>query len=280
MGENKVKLVLLCGGKTSGKTSAATAIYGYHLTSVGAIPNASIDELGKMSIVYNKEENTGIYFDIDDKSPELLNWREKYINHYVNHVGFADELKLSAANLFGLDYNKLIGTNEEKNEACHILWGNMLKLLSGPIKKQVKEIYFPTVSEKDFSQTLMTNRQFMEVYGTFICRTIYEICHINSAYNKLKIFNPQIGIITDCRFQNEFEFFEKLHSEEVYKIKLKRNSADKSIAVSETGLMDVSDDRFDLVVDNENMTMAEKNNIIIDFLISKGALSKEGVQVN
>ena len=79
---------------------------------------------------------------------------------------------------------------------------------------------------------------------------------------------------------DEFEFFEKLHSEEVYKIKLKRNSADKSIAVSETGLMDVSDDRFDLVVDNENMTMAEKNNIIIDFLISKGALSKEGVQVN
>ena len=50
-------IILLCGGKQSGKTTSATAIYGYHLTQVGAIPNAQIDDSGRMSVIYDKEKN-------------------------------------------------------------------------------------------------------------------------------------------------------------------------------------------------------------------------------
>lgn len=270
MGKNLMKIILLAGPKQSGKTSTATAIYGYHLTSVGAIPNATIDNNGKMSIIYKKETNEGIYFDIDDKSENIVNWRNKFINHHINHVGFADELKRVCVDLFDLDYAKITGTNEQKNEPSHILWENMLNMFSGQIKKELKSIY-------PMTDARMTNREFMEVFGTFVCRYIWKDCHISSAYKRLMKLDPEIGIIPDCRFDNEFEYFEKIP--DVIKIKFKRNPYN-SKAKSETGLDQIADDRFDLVIDNDNLSLADKNNLVINYLIKHGVLSKNNIKVD
>ncbi len=260
-----MKIVLLAGAKASGKTTAATAIYGYTLTQRGAIPNAQIDQSGRMSIVYDKEKNEGIVFDIDNKDPEFLEFKNRQTSKYVNHVGFADELKRVSSQLFGLDHAKLIGTNDQKNELSHIKWADMNKLL--PAKKKKKD-----------APEFMTNREFLEVFGTDICRTIYGNCHILSAHKKLTALSPEVGIIPDCRFTNEFEFFENLTDVEVVKIKFARN-VHNSEAESENGLKDVDDSRYDLVIHNEELSLSEKNNLIINFLVEKNVLSSQNIKV-
>ncbi len=249
-------VIVLCGSKCSGKTTAATAIYGYHLVQQGVIPNANFDANGRMSIVFNKEKQEGIYFDIDSNDLDFLEYKSVYVDKYINHVGFADELKYTAANLFGLDYNKLIGTNDEKNEVTHIKWADMNKLL--PKKKQKT------------SNEFMTNREFLEVFGTDICRTIMNNCHVSAAYKNLQKLNPDIGLITDCRFENEFTFFENIDN--AILIRLLRNPYNSTVA-SEVGLKNISLDRYHLVIP-EDKTLAEKNQIIIDYLIKNNVLDK------
>lgn len=264
-------IILLCGGKQSGKTTSATAIYGYHLTQVGAIPNAQIDDSGRMSVIYDKEKNQGIYFDIDSRDPEFLKFKRNYCDKYITHVGFADELKRVCASLFQLDYDKITGTNEQKQELSTITWGNIYKTLSSRALKKIKKIY------GDFEDnSYLTNRQFMEVFGTFVCRSIYEECHILSAYKKIKSLDSQIVINTDCRFENEFCVFEK--DPNVIKIRLMRDT-EKSQALSERGLDNIDSSRFDLVVDNHDMSMQEKNMIIIKYLLSKNILSEKDIEV-
>jgi len=262
-----MKIVLLAGSKSSGKTTAATAIYGYHLTQIGSIPNASIDELGRMSIMFNESTKEGIYFDIDDKSPEFLDYKNKHTAQHINHVGFADELKRVACDLFGLDYTKITGTNDQKNEASHIKWEDMLKVLPGNKRKLFKDKKGP-----------MTNREFLETFGTDICRSIYGDCHVLSAYKKLVELNPDIGLITDCRFENEFEFKEFQNNPDVLRIRLLRNPF-KSNSESEKGLENIPLDKFDLVVP-EDATLKEKNNMVINFLIKRGILSSGSIRVN
>lgn len=264
-------IILLCGSKQSGKTTSATAIYGYHLTQVGAIPNAQIDDNGRMSIVYNKETNQGIYFDIDSKDEQFLKFKETYCDKYINHVGFADELKIVCANLFQLDYKKITGTNKEKEEFCKITWGDIYKTLSSNLVKKIKKIY----GEKE-TGSFLTNRQFMEIFGSSVCRSIMEDCHVLSAYEKIKSMDSEIIITTDCRFENEFLVFEK--DPNVIKIRLLRDK-EHSQALSERGLDSIDNSRFDLVVDNQEMSMQEKNMIIIKYLLSRKVLSEKDIEV-
>ena len=88
--------------------------------------------------------------------------------------------------------------------------------------------------------------------------------------------DSQIVINTDCRFENEFCIFEK--DPNVTKIRLMRDT-EKSQALSERGLDNIDSSRFDLVVDNHDMSMQEKNMIIIKYLLSKNILSEKDIEV-
>lgn len=270
MGGILVKIILICGAKQSGKTTAATAIYGYHLTQAGAIPNAYIEESGRMFIVYDKEKRSGIYFDIDSKDEKFLEFKQTYCDPYITHVGFADKLKEVSSNLFGLNYSDLIGSNEDKNKNSNIKWKPVYNLFNGKTKKILDEIY-------DTNKEYMTNREWLEVFGSYICRDIKEDCHALSAYKKIKSLKSEIVINTDCRFENEFCLFE--NDPDVLKIKLERDEF-KSPAKSERGLDKIDPSRYDLVVDNKNLSLKEKNEIIINFLISRDVLSRKNIKVD
>lgn len=263
-----MKVLLLAGSKCSGKTTTATAIYGYHLVQQAIIPNAKIDDNGRMSIVFDKVNNKGIYFDIDCKDPEFLDYKNKYTAAHINHVAFADELKRVSADLFGLDYNKLIGTNDEKNELTHIKWVDMAKLLPVHVKKNLKEL---GILDRN-----MTHREFMESFGTDICRTIYQDCHVQAAWKKIRNLNPDIGIITDCRFAEEFIYSRAQNDVEFLSIRFLRNPF-KSDAKSEIGLESLDNSVFDLVVP-EDMSMKDRNEMVIKFLVDKKFLSTTNVK--
>jgi len=262
-----MKTILIGGSKESGKTTTATAIYGYHLVSVGAIPNAIYDTEGRMSIIYNEERNEGIIFNIDNTDEEFVNWKNANCSKYVSHVSFADELKNTCSRQFGLDISKLKGSNDQKNELTHIKWANIAKLLSGARKNELKKI-----GKLD---QFMTHREFMEVLGTEIFREIDPLCHINSAKSKLAAQNCQIGIIPDLRFENELVEFE--NDPNIIKIRLLRN-IHQSEAKSENGLGGVDNSRFDLVVPAD-LNVTERNQLVIDFLVRADVLEKHNVKV-
>jgi hypothetical protein len=96
------------------------------------------------------------------------------------------------------------------------------------------------------------------------------------------MYNPEIGIIPDGRFVNEFRYFQKLKknrkpsSPNVWLIKHARSPM-ASDAPSETGMPEIKDEEYDLVIP-EGLNMAEKNHTLISFLIEKEVLSSTGVK--
>lgn len=263
-------LIIIGGTKQSGKTTSAAALYGYYLTSKGIIPNFSFDPSGRMSVVYNKKTNEGIYFDIDDNSPEMLTFKEKNVWPHIKHVGFADALKDSVCKLFSIPRELIYGTDAQKNTLTKIKWTDIKAFL--PEYKK---------TEENYAKIYLSVRELMEIFGTDVCRTFDYNCHIESGYKSLLRDNPDIGIICDMRFDNEFEYFDKIKEEnpefKIWFVKLKRQPF-KSTSTSEQGLPGIDDSRYDLIISNENIGIDKKNEIIINFFIKQGVLSKTGVE--
>jgi hypothetical protein len=272
MGKNMKNLIVLFGTKCSGKTTSATAIYGYHLTQKGVIPNAEFDDDGKMTVVYDREKNEGVEFDIDSRDEHMLEFYKKNIWGHVKHASFADSLKQSCISLFSLNTKKVFGSNKDKDTETHIEWANLAKLLE---PKRAAELIAN-------NGKFVSIRRLLEVFGTEVCRTIDDLCHIKSAHHNLLMYNPEIGIIPDGRFVNEFRYFQKLKknrkpsSPNVWLIKHARSPM-ASDAPSETGMPEIKDEEYDLVIP-EGLNMAEKNHTLISFLIEKEVLSSTGVK--
>jgi len=265
-------LIVLFGKKQSGKTTSATAIYGYHLTQRGIIPNAEFDEDGVMSVIYNKDKDEGIIFDIDSRDPEMVSFYRQNIWAHVKHVSFADALKESCIKLFSLDPKLVYGTNDDKNSETHLKIENICKLLPPE-----RAAHFLSKGYKN-----LTIRKLLEIFGTEICRTIDDDCHIRSAHTELIRLNPEIGIIPDGRFSNEFRYFQKIKKARksgtrVWLIKHAR-SVHKSDAPSETGMPEIDEKEFDLVIP-EGLNMVNKNNLLVNFLVDNKVLSSTGVQI-
>lgn len=258
-------LIVLFGAKQSGKTTSANAIYGLHLVNKGILPNINFDTDGRMTVVYDKSTNNGIEFNIDSDEEHMLRFFKQNVWAHVKHSSFADALKNSCSQLFGIPLKLMFGTNEDKETKTHIQWESLHKLL-------------PQHAHKTGP---MSVRELLEVFGTDICREFDENCHVASAEYSLHLANPTIGIIPDGRFANEFEHFEKKRdngNDYIHLIKLTRNPH-KSSAKSENGLSSISDDRYNLVIDNQDITVNEKNAILIDYLVNNGVLSNSGVEI-
>jgi len=269
-------LIVLGCKKQVGKTTSAAAIYAWILVQRGIFPAINIHPItGALSVIYDKEKNEGIKFDIDDDSPEMINFKEENVWAHVKHVSFADALKESICRLFSIPKEQVYGTNEQKNTLTDIKINDIWNLLPDFKKEEL------TKTQAEF----ITTRQLMEIFGTEVCRSFDNNCHIKSAYNSILESDAEIGIIPDMRFENEFLFFEKLREEKpdglnVILIKLNREnykSDSKSNAKSEQGIPEVDDTRYDLVLHNEGLSVLQKNEEIIKFLIHKGVLSSVGI---
>ena len=270
MEHNMKHLIQFFGSLQSGKTSSAGAIYAFEMVKNGIVPVIKFNN-GKMYIVYDKKSNEGSLFDIDTEDQKLIKFMQNNVYQFVKHINLATNLKESLKTLFGISHESLYGTNEEKNRTTHIPWANMLKLMP----PEVKEKYYNRIND------YMTGRELMQVWGTDICRTLDNDCHIKSGINQIIKANPNIGIIPDGRFANEFEIVNALKNNsnfKVWQIKLKRNPI-KSNVKAEQAAPEIDESRYDLVIENSEMTVDEKNQVVIDFLIEKGVLEMKGIEI-
>lgn len=166
-----------------------------------------------------------------------------------NHLGrvaiynFADPLKKLCIDILGISYDQCYGTDDRKNELVNCYWDN----------KQ------------------LTAREVLQLVGTDMFRKMQKNVWSEATIRKIQTDKPDLALIADCRFPNEVEVVKKSGG---LVIKLNRNLFD-SDHPSETALDSEYYDQqnFDLIIDNQQMSNTEKNQLIYDFLLHKGIVS-------
>lgn len=268
------KILLFAGKKQSGKSSAASFVSAYVLTQTARL-NPSLplpkkftqDEDGDIVI------DTAIYGENGEKQflPGVLDFHrmdEDFVNFALQHIwpyvkiyAYSDILKAIAMNVFGLRFEQCYGTNEEKNTETNIKWSQMFKLLPS---KRVAEI-----NQHLNNRQYMTGREFLQFFGSDICRVLYDDCWIDTCLSRIDTDQPEIAIIEDGRFKNEIL---KTKSKNARVIKFTK-SIENDSHISENGMDDLPDDTYDLIIDNTKLTLREKNQIILDNLYNWGWFS-------
>jgi len=168
----------------------------------------------------------------------------------VKLYSFADPLKQDICmNLLGLTYEQCYGSDEDKNSLTDIRWNSI-----------------PGYDGYDF----MTAREVMEVVGTGLFRQIKNNIWVDATINKIKKENFDLAIVLDNRFPNEVD---SILDNGGYVIRLTRNpfnSTSKPEIALDPDKYDWS--KFSIIINNENMSIEEKNQQIQNFLILKNII--------
>ena len=267
------KIILLCGKKQSGKTSASNFLHGYFMLQGGSLKRYEVDEHGNLlinteitNVDGDKEEGTGI---LDFSQPRILMGDRHYIVYAqeriwnnIRRYSLADPLKEIAIRIFGLTLEQCYGTNEQKNSPTKIKWNHFGHLLGmkriGKLKKEGRY------------EDYMTGREFLQSYGTDICRKILPDCLVDRCMNDIFLEKSPVVVVDDGRFPNEIdrsrELVEDNPNVEITVIRLLRD------VYADTHKTEVALDKykgFDLVVP-EDATMKETHTLILNHLLSLG----------
>lgn len=266
--EKDMKEICLFGTKQSGKTTTATAIYGYIAVQKEVVPVVKFNDQGEMFVEY--ADGTGFKFDIDTQEENIRTFYAHNVYKYVMHASYADKLKHVVSLMFGVPLEKLYGSDDDKNSPSEITWKMMNKLVDTSYYKGKHKVNDP-----------MTYRQLLEVFGTDVLRVIDPDVHIKGAFKTLEKWQPEVAILPDGRFLNEFEFCEKRKLADPDNVCLIKHSRSvlKSSAKSENGLKNIDNDRYDLIVPDD-LNMIEKNELVIKYLVDNNFLENKKVKID
>lgn len=253
-----MKLIAFSGKKQSGKNSAANFVVGQVLLSKGIIEQFMIDkETGGLVLEVNEKDNF-CEVDLLTRDTDQKTQLEQQIFPYVKLYSFADPLKEFCVNVLGIEEHKIFGTNNQKDELTHIYWETVPKPDKLAVLKNDK-VNFVECDEKYIEKTgLMTGREVLQYFGTDVCRAMYHDCWVAATLNKIKKENPEVAIIVDCRFKNEFYGIKK---EKGRVVRLGRNMF-PSEHRSETDMDDISEFDYDWFIQNQDMTLEECHNAL------------------
>lgn len=176
------------------------------------------------------------------------------INPKINvcTYSFADPLKKNiCVDLLGLTPQQCWGSDEDKNSLTKLLWENMPGY-TGDLTGQ------------------MTAREVMEYVGTKMFRKMKDNIWVEATLNEIKKDNPDIALLLDNRFPNEVDPILDIGG---YVVRLTRNPFN-SFAEPEIALDPERYDwsKFSCIIDNQDITIDQKNELIQRFLINKGIL--------
>jgi hypothetical protein len=173
-----------------------------------------------------------------------------YINNNLPHLShkiysFADPLKQDICiNILGLSYEECYGSDDDKNNITHLKWND----------KQ------------------LTARDAMQIIGTEIFRSMYPNVWVNALINKIQRENVDVALISDCRFPNEVSIV-KDNNGCVIRLTLdpfnSMHPSEKALDQSEYDW-----NNFDFVLNNNYLSIVEKNINIIEYINNFQVLTK------
>ena len=251
-------IIAFAGAKQSGKTTSVNFLHGHEMKSHGFIKQFFIDEAGRLVVNAkylddnDKEfESMGV-FDVFQESQTFADYASTTFWPFVKAYNFADPLKRLCISLFGLDREQCYGTDEQKNSLTDILWDNVSQDSSGR----------------------MTAREFMQAFGTDICRKIKDDVWVSLCIKQIKDENPNLALIGDCRFKNEIDAVHEAGGKVIY---FTRNSESSDGHDSEKA--SEYKDHYDCIIDNTNTSVEEQNKLVLDQIQAWGILPKyiEGI---
>ena len=192
-----------------------------------------INDYGEIQVsdLFGKKEYMGVYNpEQSDSSDFILQQVLTKMNPHIKLYSFAEPLKTDICiNILGLTYEQCYGSDEDKNSITDLQWGN----------KQ------------------LTARDVMQIVGTDILRKMKPDVWTSALIRKIKSDNPNLAIITDCRFPNEVDCIQDNQGDV---IRLTRNTCNSDHS-SET-ILDKTNyewDNFDYVLDNDNLDIYQQS---------------------
>ena len=247
------KILGISGAKQSGKTTSSNFLHGYQLRFYDVVEKFMMDDEGNLLVntvgIDEKgaeTEGMGI-MDVERQDDDFCEFASAYIWPHVRSFSFADPLKSIAIQLFGLTRDQCFGTDEDKNTPTDIIWKDM--------------------PGKSRSKKKMTAREFLQSFGTDVCRKIKPDVWTSSCIDRVQTSQTELAIIPDCRFPNEVEAIKEAGGKV---IRLTKSRHDDS-HLSETALTD-SYEGFDVVIDNKKLDLHESNMALMNVLKEWGWL--------
>lgn len=253
-------IIALCGKKGSGKSTLSNFMHGHQMLVHDIINKYSLSENGELIVNCTTTDINGKVIqdlgilDLNQKNEMFYDYASNRIWPYIKGYSFADALKEICISLFGIKHEQVYGTDAQKNEIVpHLLWENMVGVYTN------KKMYDLSIESNPELETIisyhpagaMTAREFMQFFGTNICRKIYSQVWIQATLNLIKEENSPISIITDCRFKNEADAVKAAGGKLVY---LTRSPYQDS-HISENDLDGYQG--FDATINNNKLSIGE-----------------------
>jgi hypothetical protein len=238
------KLLAISGAKQSGKTTCANFLYGYEMKRNDIIEHFEITDEGRLvvnALFTNADGSTSEgmgMLDIFRRDYQFGEYASKNIWPHVKAYNFADALKSVSMELFGLSYEQCYGTDEEKNSHTNVAKPN--------------------------GTVVFTAREFLQYFGTNICRTLKPDIWTSFCLQQVEEEKSELAIIADCRFPNEATAVQKAGGKV---IRLTRQPYEDSHS-SEVALRNFK--KFDAVIDNTEMTVHEQIEELLSTLMKWG----------
>lgn len=251
------KILGLSAKKQGGKNTAANWIIGQQMCAVNMVSWVKINSKGQLVVpaVVNDELTEGV-FDPLSQNPDVQTMMSQYIWPVVKLYSFADILKMSVAAIFGLPYEYVNGSDDDKNKPTKFTWEMFKQFLTPATKRHITE-------QRSWSQP-MSSRHLLQVVGTDIFRRIHGDIWVDACLNQIACDAPELAVVLDCRFPNEVEGIQKAGGKVIRFLRAPFAGQDQHH--SEVALDNYHRDKFDFVLDNTDMSIEEQNQAVTEKL--------------
>ena len=250
-----MKILGLSSRKGGGKNSCANFVLGVYLIHYGIVRgtfNITNEGLLNISDIFGDESNAGILNQDCYSDPTVAQFWYENIFPHIKLYSFASLLKRNICmEVLGLSHEQCFGTDEQKNSLTKLQWQDM------PIMR--------TDKREPLKEGPMSARQVMQFVGTDLFRKMYEKVWVEATIKQIKTEQPELAIVTDCRFPDEIEGIQQVGGKV---IRLHRAPFKEDEHESEKALdnKNFHYSKFDAVLSNQNMTIPQQSESLYNIL--------------
>ncbi len=260
------QIIGFAGKKQSGKNTCCNFIVMLKLIENGVCRKA---KLGDDGLIYVSD-----VFGESSTDEEYMPFKDPHVHvgallkdmGEVKIYAMADGLKEMAMGYFGLSYESVYGTDEQKNQLQeHLLWENMPKVCTNEkffVFMQSKMEHDLALDEEDADYKLiyhepgpMTAREFLQFLGTDIMRKMFQDVWLTKCMSRIKKDKPKIALVCDVRFDNEFA---GIYKEGGIVLGLTKDIGSGDNHSSEN--VDLT--KASKIIDNKNISIKEQNKLV------------------
>jgi len=253
------KIIGFAGKIGSGKTTQMRFLHGFFMKHLIPSPfdisktltdNYKITHDGKLHIHAQFEDGLGFgEIDVRSKDPGMYSFLSEAVYPYIKGYSVADTLKSIAIQLFDIPEECIYGSQQEKLKETHLRWED-----------------WPTSGNTGN----MTGREFMQNFGTNICRRLYPDIWINATTKSIFNDSPQYAVIDDVRFDNEREIIQSSDGVVLYLDRVEGESSHESEN-------SITKEKCDFVVPCKGLGLGETCLLVLKTLQENNVIPQAGV---